>query len=182
MESEKVQEIKKVLEEGQFNTINHHQKEGKPIKISFADILTLINELESENKELRVVVDIANERTYRKKFTDEWRKEHQKELDKQGNGHIAGHPDFDLVYKLYFEQKDRIAELENENKDYYDRLNNLQTYIDNHEEIWKGNTNNALKQFAERLKEHPTMKIYSLHNACERIPKAIDETLKEYEK
>lgn len=40
---------------------------------------------------------------------------------------------------------------------------------------------NAVKEFAERLKEHPTMKIYSLHNACERIPKAIDETLKEYE-
>ena len=71
-----------------------------------------VTELESKNKELRVVVDIANERTYRKKFTDEWRKEYQKELDKQGEGHIAGFPDFDLVYKLYFEQKDRIAELE----------------------------------------------------------------------
>ena len=72
-----------------------------------------VTELESENKELRVVVDIANERTYRKKFIEEWRKEYQKELDKQGEGHIAGFPDFDLVYKLYFEQKDRIAELEN---------------------------------------------------------------------
>ena len=80
------------------------------------DALNLINELESENKELRVVTDIANEREYRKKFTDEWRKEYQKELDKQGNGHIAGFPDFDLVYKLYFEQKDRIAELERENE------------------------------------------------------------------
>ena len=76
------------------------------------DALNLINELESENKELRVVVDIANERTYRKKFIEEWRKEYQKELDKQGEWHIAGFPDFDLVYKLYFEQKDRIAELE----------------------------------------------------------------------
>ena len=85
-----------------------------------ADALTIINELESENKELRVVVDIANERTYRKKFTDEWRKEYQKELDKQGNGHIAGHPDFDLVYKLYFEQKERIAELE-EDKEKWQR-------------------------------------------------------------
>lgn len=75
-----------------------------------------VTELESENKELRVVVDIANERTYRKKFTDEWRKEYQKELDKQGNEHIAGYPDFDLVYKLYFEQKDRIAELKSENE------------------------------------------------------------------
>ena len=71
-----------------------------------------VTELESENKELRVVVDIANERTYRKKFIEEWRKEYQKELDKQGEGHIAGFPDFDLVYKLYFEQKDRLAELE----------------------------------------------------------------------
>ena len=71
-----------------------------------------VTELESENKELRVVVDIANERTYRKKFIEEWRKEYQKELDKQGKGYIAGFPDFDLVYKLYFEQKDRIAELE----------------------------------------------------------------------
>lgn len=79
-----------------------------------------VTELESENKELRVVVDIANERTYRKKFTDEWRKEYQKELEKQGNGHIAGHPDFDLVYKLYFEQKDRIAELE-EDKEKWQR-------------------------------------------------------------
>ena len=88
------------------------------------DALNLINELESENKELRVVVDIANERTYRKKFTDEWRKEYQKELDKQGNGHIAGFPDFDLVYKLYFEQKDRIAELESEIKQLREKRTN----------------------------------------------------------
>ena len=75
-----------------------------------------VTELESENKELEVLVDISNEREYRKKFIEEWRKEYQKELDKQGKGHIAGFPDFDLVYKLYFEQKDRIAELEDEIK------------------------------------------------------------------
>ena len=72
-----------------------------------------VTELESENKELKVLVDISNEREYRKKFIEEWRKEYQKELDKEGEGHIAGFPDFDLVYKLYFEQKDRIAELKN---------------------------------------------------------------------
>lgn len=76
------------------------------------DTLTLINELESENESLKTVFDIANERTYRKKFIEKWRKEYQKQLDKQGKGHIAGFPDFDLVYKLYFEQKDRLAELE----------------------------------------------------------------------
>lgn len=123
MESEKVKEIKKALEDNA--NYEHHNKLGyidgyKCKTVAFADILTLINELESENKELRVVTDIANERAYRKKFTDEWRKEYQKELDKQGNGHIAGHPDFDLVYKLYFEQKDRIAELE-EDKEKWQR-------------------------------------------------------------
>ena len=79
-----------------------------------------VTELESENKELRVVIDIANERDYRKKFNDEWRKEYQKELDKEGKGRIAGFPDFDLVYKLYFEQKDRIAKLE-EDKEKWQR-------------------------------------------------------------
>ena len=69
--------------------------------------------LEEEIERLETAVDIANERSYRKKFIEEWRKEYQKELDKEGEGHIAGFPDFDLVYKLYFEQKDRIAELEN---------------------------------------------------------------------
>lgn len=53
---------------------------------------------------------------------------------------------------------DYINELEKEKKNYYDRLNNLQTYIDNHEDIWKGNTKNTLKQFAERLKEDFTKK------------------------
>ncbi len=81
---------------------------------------TNLCEYRRENKELCSVISIANEREYRKKFTDEWRKEYQKELDKQGNGHIAGHPDFDLVYKLYFEQKDRIAELE-EDKEKWQR-------------------------------------------------------------
>ena len=117
-----------------------------------------VTELESENKELRVVVDIANERTYRKKFIEEWRKEYQKELDKQGKGCIAGSPDFDLVYKLYFEQKDRIAELENENV-------------------------KQLKQFAERLKEKAkNLKLGSVevHNFLWATD--IDETLKEFVK
>ena len=73
MNSEKMKEIKEALEQNNayIPFINEHYNWDE---ISCADILTLINELESENKELRVVTDIANERTYRKKFTDEWRK------------------------------------------------------------------------------------------------------------
>lgn len=125
---EQIEEIKKALEcclNPELNCCNDcpYNNNGRLSCLEsemLKDALNLINELESENKELRVVTDIANERTYRKKFTDEWRKEYQKELDKQGNGHIAGHPDFDLVYKLYFEQKDRISELQ-EDKEKWQR-------------------------------------------------------------
>ena len=121
MNSEKVKEIKESLQQEIHLTEYVDMAYAETVSLDLLkDVLTLISELESENKELRVVVDIANERTYRKKFTDEWRKEYQKELDKQGNGHIAGFPDFDLVYKLYFDQKDRIAELEN--TDYYKEI------------------------------------------------------------
>lgn len=156
-----------------------------------------VTELEGENKELRVVVDIANERAYRKKFTDEWRKEYQKELDKQGNGHIAGHPDFDLVYKLYFEQKDQIAELERENNELKVDIKNS---IDMQKQMLDGFNNaikeveenlareipNLLKRFTERLIDkygydklthEPDEDIEIYLTASE-----LDETLKEYEK
>ena len=112
MESEEVKETKEKLKEEIFIANSFGDKLRKVPTKELEKILTLINELEDENERLKIVVDIANERTYRKKFIEEWRKEYQKELDKQGEGHIAGFPDFDLVYKLYFEQKDRIAELE----------------------------------------------------------------------
>ena len=188
MESEKVKEIKKALEDNA--NYEHHNKlsyiDGYKCKtVDYADILTLINELESENKELRVVTDIANEREYRKKFTDEWRKEQQKELDKQGNGHIAGHPDFDLVYKLYFEQKDRIAELESENKRLNKAINNVQKGFDNGEFISKDCQTRTLKQFVVQAKErchnyYPSIDHYCCSEKAVSV-KDIDELLKEYE-
>ena len=120
MESEEVKDIKEKLQEEIFIANSFGDKWRKVPTKELEKILTLVNELESENKELEVLVDISNEREYRKKFIEEWRKEYQKELDKEGKGHIAGFPDFDLVYKLYFEQKDRIAELEN--TDYYKEI------------------------------------------------------------
>ena len=185
MNSEKVKEIKKALEQNNayIPFINEHYNWDE---VSHADILTLINELESENKELRVVTDIANERTYRKKFTDEWRKEYQKELDKQGNGHIAGHPDFDLVYKLYFEQKDRIAELEKENRQLSKAINSVQKGFDNGEFISKDCQTRTLKQFVAKAKErchnyYPSIDHYCCSEKAVSV-KDIDELLKEYEK
>ena len=195
MESEKVKEIKKGLEfmikldlSNKLPYIDGYT----PKQIAYEEIFNYIIELESDNERLKTVVDIANERAYRKKFINEWRKEYQKELDKQGNGHIAGYPDFDLVYKLYFEQKDRIAELEKGNEEKYKRIMELEqdlVYAD--ENVFFRECNvalnekeikaEALKQFAERLKEyiehhHGNYGDLS-YSECVHI---IDETLKEF--
>ena len=57
-----------------------------------------------------------------------------------------------LCNKTYEDLTKEIDMLESKNKDYYDRLNNAQAYIDNHEEVWKRNTEIQLKRFAEKLK------------------------------
>lgn len=75
------------------------------------DTINLIHCLQDEIKEYETLFDISNERKYRKMFNEEWKKEYQKELDEQGESVIAGFPDFDLVYKLYFEQKAEIERL-----------------------------------------------------------------------
>ena len=174
MTSEKVKEIKEKLQEEIFIANSFGDKLRKVPTKELENLLTLINGLESENERLLDVIDIDNEREYRKKFNDEWRKEYQKELDKQGNGHIAGYPDFDLVYKLYFEQKDRIAELEKENETKTDTIANLLK----NQEFYE---TEKLKQFAERLKKRTI--IYSGINVKHEAITAdiIDEVLKEYE-
>ena len=165
MKSEKVKEIKKKLQQ-----INERELSSLGMILQFEidvnDILTLINELESKNKELRVVTDIANEREYRKKFTDEWRKEYQKELDKQGNGHIAGHPDFDLVYKLYFEQKNRIAELESENERLIAQRN--KTY-----NIWVKDTEKLKDRIVELERENDELKV-GIKNSIDMQKQMLD--------
>ena len=187
MESEKVKEIKKALEDNA--NYKHHNKLGyidgyKCKTVAFADILTLINELESENEMLKILVDIANERTYRKKFIEEWRKEYQKELDKQGKGCIAGSPDFDLVYKLYFEQKDRIAELESENERLKTQLAQANAGIVNCSGCHLVELN-AVKEFAEKLKRKAFDKDMFNDWAGATyvvLVREIDKLLKEYEK
>ena len=145
-----------------------------------------IAELEDEIERLETVMDIANERTYRKKFIEEWRKEYQKELDKEGEGHIAGFPDFDLVYKLYFEQKDRIAELEN--TDYYKEIEKKKEELLCKEygliKYEKETAGKYLKQFAEKLKE-TAFRMSTNSNEkfiyAQNVDVILDELLKEYE-
>lgn len=63
MESEKVKEIKKALEDNA--NYEHHNKLGyidgyKCKTVDYAGILTLINELESENERLKILLAQAN--------------------------------------------------------------------------------------------------------------------------
>ena len=159
MESEKVKEIKKVLEEGPFTTIKHHQKEGKPILVSFTDILTLINELESENEscyevlaDLKAIIKQQNDRIA--------------ELEKE-NVELK----VDLKYSIDMQKQ---------------MLDGFKTTIKEVEENLAREIPNLLKQFAERLKEK--IKNYcgtEYENAYYDVTKSsacddIDETLNEF--
>ena len=94
MESEKVKEIKKALEDNA--NYKHHNRLGyidgyKCKTVTYANILTLINELESENEKLNKAL-VANLDAYRDGFTDganlnnkvenKWKEENQQLKDK----------------------------------------------------------------------------------------------------
>lgn len=97
-------------------------KEWHDEQVGHAELV--IEEQKAELEEWEKLFDISNEREYRKKFNEEWKKEYQKKLDECGDGTIAGFPDFDLVYKLYFEQKAEIERLTEEKWQVQDDLDN----------------------------------------------------------
>lgn len=125
MESEKVKEIKKALEDNA--NYEHHNKLGyidgyKCKTVAFADILTLINELESENETIKLNIQETEKASFN---------------INQMNGNLV----------IENQQlKDRIAELEKENA----LIKNSVAMRDYKtlEEI----SNNKVKQFAEKLK------------------------------
>lgn len=117
--------------------------------------LNLIHRLQAENAELKednerweTMFHICEERKYRKLFNEEWKKEYQKELDKQGKGLIAGSPDFDYVYQRYFEQKAEIEQL-TERLDYFQKLSDY--HEGNQKELEAKNT--ELQKQVDELKE-----------------------------
>ena len=125
MNSEKVKEIKKHFEERAKTRSCILCKENDELKvIYFADILTLINELESENEKL---------------------------IDKCGEQSVLWRNHFNSIYKTAIENyKNRIAELEKEIKGNAFYAKGYAQGIKNTYEVV---VPNKLKQFAERLKE-----------------------------
>ena len=173
MESEKVKEIKKALELNEYYAIEYFPKSGEPKIFTFTDILTLINELESENERLSddLKFQQMTDKTYKYNMACE-------------NG----------------KQFKQISELKEENTKLKDRIDELETlcnktYEDLTKEIdrLEKEKTEQLKQFAERLKEkfdeqkhfyetasisHRDISLTALYTAY----KYLDETLKEYEK
>jgi DNA mismatch repair ATPase MutS len=170
MESEKAKEIKKALEccgdikekcDNKkcylFDKLEYHYCE-RQLK---TDILTLINDLESENERLS-----SRYRNLEINYNDTW--EHYREYEVENQ-----------------QLKDRIAELEKENAELKVDLKNsidmqkqmldgFKTATKEVEENLAREIPNLLKQFAERLKE----KLFDLGNIVNEND--IDETLKEF--
>ena len=128
--------------------------DGDKICISCEDILELIQrqkaeieELREDNEQWETLYHIGEERKYRKMFVEEWKKEYQKELDKQGNGLIAGSPDFDYVYELYFKQKAEIERLTEE-------LANLNWY-----KMWHNKFKNEIEALTLELETYRPTKL-----------------------
>lgn len=104
--------------------------------------IDLIHRLQAENEELRICQGLANNREFYSKFLKEvWQKQEGKKLS---------HPDFDYIYRVYFEQKAEIERL----KDYNENLQTANTHLSNTllDEV-KTAKAEAVKEFAERLKE-----------------------------
>ena len=95
---------------------DYHEGNQKELEIKNAELQKQVDELKEDNERWEAVYHIGEERKYRKMFNEEWKKEYQKELDKQGEGLIAGSPDFDYVYELYFKQKAEIERLKTINE------------------------------------------------------------------
>lgn len=187
MEIEKVKEIKKHFEERAKTGSCLLCKENDELKvIYFADILTLINDLESENERLN------NEL---KKYKMDWlngEKMHlQAEMEETEFELLCANKLLKELTKENQQLKDRIAELGNENAELKVDLKNsidmqkqmldgFKTVIKEVEENIAREIPNLLKQFAEMLKEKA---VYFGKHDCEHNAvkvRTINETLKKF--
>ena len=174
MNSEKVKEIKKALEQNDDNGIMYEVNDEKRTCkfIHHKDILTLINELESENERLQeensiiksnppIIADRSVGKTIRAKLID-----------------------YDRLKQFNKSLKDRIAELEKENEEL---LKENEGYHGSYrcaiDKIGELSAEKYIKveQFAERLKKKFCYDCSRYGQLCDsECEHLIDETLKEF--
>ena len=161
MNSEKIKEIKEKLQEEIFIANSFGDKLRKVPTKELENLLTLINELESENEMLS-----SRYRNLEINYNDTW--EHYREYEVENQ-----------------QLKYRIAELEKENRQLSKAINSVQKGFDNGEFISKDCQTRTLKQFVVKAKErchnyYPSIDHYCCSEKAVSV-KDIDELLKEYE-
>ena len=112
MDSEKVKAIKKALEQNIKSGLGYEDND-KFCNIMFADILTYINEMESENEELK---------KYRCDWLNSEKMHLQADMEDTEFELASSNRILEKVSKENQTLKDRIAELEKEHKDYDERF------------------------------------------------------------
>ena len=152
MNSEKVKEIKKALQDHSIEKLKY--QDGIKIKeLDFFDILTYINELESENERLSK----ENFVLYRDRFT-------KKELDDISACRVT------KATQALKEQLDELLNRKIEPKIFHCHADALQTCP---------KVQQAVKEFAEKLKKRLNLGLYEWQYA-EVDSKTIDGLLKEF--
>ena len=151
MNNEKVKEIKEALELNEYYAIEYFSKSGESKIFTFTDLLTLINELESENERLK-----------------EYRKNHSKTLARiiSENKELK-----DRIKELEKENRELLKENEGYHGSYrcaIDKIGELsaERYIE-------------VEQFAERLRyklgDYDTIKDYVMHELIDETLKEFIE-------
>lgn len=131
------EEIKKALEccrrdDYDYCKVCPYLNKNKPCQESLIrDCFDFINRQQERIEELEIITGLANNRKYYRKFVDE--------VFCKQKGNELSEPDFDYIYQLYFEQQ---AEIERLNGNLFTISNACMQRI-----------NEAIKEFAERLKE-----------------------------
>ena len=138
-------------------------KHSKP----FRDVLDLLKRKDAEIKELESVTGLMKNREYYNKFV--------KEVFQNETGNELLFPDFDEIYKRYFEQKAEIERLQKAIKVQDIMIGNQDLKI-------KGAKNEAIKEFAERLKLKINLDMCEAIDCSDYLydlPKSIDNLVKE---
>lgn len=104
------------------------------------EVLCLIKWQKERIEDLEILTGVMRKRKYYNKFVKEvWQKERGK----------LSYPDFDEIYKRYFDQQAEIEKLKNENQILNQKRENIFEIANAHERGYI----KAIKDFADRLKE-----------------------------
>ena len=127
---------------------------GEEESFTLEDYLELGNKLydsQEEIKEYEELLNLQNNREYAKRYLEERRKEQPNLL----------YPDYDEIYKRYYEQKDKIKQLEEENE----RISNLYKTYEEANDLWIKKCDNYKSKIDEAIEYNYELQERYCHSA-----------------